>query len=90
LENGQFAAPPKGPLILYCGGHPHGWSWTDNRETAQWFADRTPPIQDHPYVYRAVVDSKLLYARIHEPGLGRSEYEYVVPGHLLEAVREPS
>jgi hypothetical protein len=32
------------------------WSWTDNLETAKFFANRTLPIQSHPYVYKAVVE----------------------------------
>jgi len=32
------------------------WSRTDNLESAKFFANRTPPIQSHPYVYKAVVE----------------------------------
>ena len=75
VENGRRTRRPDRPLTLYRGGDPRGWSWTDSLERAQRFADRLAPIQDHPLVYRAVVDPKLLLARIHDPEGGRGEHE---------------
>ena len=84
VENGRPADRPKGPLTLYRGGHPHGWSWTDNLETAKFFANR--PIQKHRHVYSAVVDTELLFAHIHDQD-GRGEHEYVVRGDQMQSVR---
>jgi hypothetical protein len=85
VENGRPSRRPDRPLTLYRGGHPVGWSWTDHLEAAQFFADRGH--QRHPYVYKAVVEPGLLYARIHDPKMGRGEHEYVLPGHLVRSIR---
>jgi hypothetical protein len=87
LDNGAMADRPSSALTLFRGGHPSGWSWTDDQEIAQWFARRQAPLQQHPAVYRAIVEPGKLYARIHDSERGRAEHEYVVRGELLSVER---
>jgi hypothetical protein len=76
-HNGKRRAKPRKPRLLYRGAdeeHRDGWSWTDDRDKAQWFADRI--IHAEPgQVWQATVEPARLLARITD---GREESEYVV------------
>lgn len=75
--------PPE-PLTLWRGalpGHELGWSWTDDRELASWFADR-PHHRGRGVLVTADVDPARLLARITDRRPGESEY--VVDARDLE------
>lgn len=88
--NGQPADLPSEPVRLYRGVSDavfeEGMSWTDDRETAEWFAHRFGALFGPGMVYTALVEPDGLLARIHNPGSGRGEHEYVVDPGWVEAV----
>lgn len=76
-DDGKPAQRPQQVPTLYRGAHPShraGWSWTEDRELAQWFADR-PFTRGEGVVYAAanVAPSRLL-ARITQQRRGESEF----------------
>lgn len=76
LHNGVRRGRPRLARTLYRGAHPEhrdGWSWTDDRALAQWFADdrlRRPGGQ----LWTATVEPARLLARITNVRDGESEY----------------
>ncbi len=68
---------PTTPLTLYRGAvpeHRDGWSWTDDIQLAQWFAER-PHNAGRGRIWTAVVEPSRLLARIITEGRdGESEY----------------
>jgi hypothetical protein len=69
-------ARPTESLTLWRGAlseHRNGWSWTDDRDLAQWFADR-PHNAGRGQVWAAAVDPCRLLARISEQRPGESEH----------------
>lgn len=73
---GRPAPRPESALTLYRGAlpaHRDGWSWTDDRALAQWFADR-PHNAGKGRVWVASVTPDRLLARISEQRDGESEY----------------
>jgi hypothetical protein len=76
VVDGKAAERPSEPLTLYRGAMPkfrNGWAWTDDRDLAQWFADR-PHHRGEGQVWKAVVEPERLLARISEQREGESEY----------------
>lgn len=75
-HNGRRRAKPRKPRTLYRGAdeaHRDGWSWTDDRHMAQWFADRT--IHSTPgQVWQATVEPPRLLARITSSRPGENEW----------------
>ncbi len=74
--DGVPAARPTGSMRLWRGAlpeHRRGWSWTDDRALACWFANR-PHNAGRSQVYVATVELGRLLARI----TGRNESQYVV------------
>lgn len=73
---------PRKPRTLYRGADEAnrlGWSWTDNLETARWFANRE--VWKSPgQVWTLTVDPRWLLARIDT----RKESEYVIDGGGLD------
>lgn len=77
--NGQRRARPRLPRVLYRGAdaaHRDGWSWTDDRRLAHWFADRRPGGR----VWTATVEPGRLLARITTVRAGESEYVVTTDG----------
>ncbi len=77
---------PTSALRLWRGAHPkyrRGWSWTDDRDRAQWFAARNALLTgpDDEVVWVADVQPDRLLARITEH---RRESEYVVDARGLK------
>ena len=77
--DGKRAPRPEQPLTLYRGApreSQDGWSWTDDRDVAQWFADRFPDMPDRlpSFVWTATVEPWRLFCRNHEDARGESEY----------------
>jgi len=74
--NGRRRVKPRTPRLLYRGAdeaHRAGWSWTEDRQQAQWFADRT--IHPTPgRVWQAVVEPARLLARITSTRQGEREW----------------
>lgn len=74
--NGRRRARPRLSRVLFRGAdeaHRDGWSWTDDRDLAQWFADRD--MHKAPgRVWQATVDPSRLLARITSVREGESEY----------------
>jgi hypothetical protein len=87
--NGRRRAKPRISRVLYRGAdqaHRDGWSWTDDRKMAQWFADRT--IHHTPgQVWQATVEPARLMARITSSRAG--ENEWVVDTEDLVITRVP-
>lgn len=85
---GVPASRPSEPLQLWRGALHEwraGWSWTDDRDLAQWFADR-PHNAGRGQVWTADVEPARLLARISEQRAGESEY--VVDARGLEILAE--
>jgi hypothetical protein len=81
--DGYKSDPPSQPLKLFrgaCRQFRDGMSWTDQIETARWFADRTTRL--HPGSPGAVWTSTFrpdqLLAYVNESSRGESEYVVVV------------
>jgi len=77
---------PTSTLRLWRGAHPkyrRGWSWTDDRDKAQWFAARNALLTgpDDEVVWVADVQPDRLLAKITEL---RGESEYVVDARGLK------
>ncbi len=76
---------PASPLRLFRGAvpdHRGGWSWTEDRELAEWFADR-PHNCGQGQVWTAVVEPWRLLARITEERPGESEYVVDTQGLVI-------
>ncbi len=88
---GKAAERPSTPIRLWRGAIPEhrtGWSWTDDRDLAQWFADR-PHNSGRGAVWRLDAEPGRLLARIREQRPGESEYVVDVRGlePLADSVR---
>lgn len=73
---GVPADRPTEPLLLWRGAlpeHRDGWSWTDDPELAQWFADRRHH-RGQGRVWTARVEPGRLLARISQVRAGESEH----------------
>jgi hypothetical protein len=72
--------PGPGPFVL-CRGvagvgrqrRPRGVSWTDSIDTARWFANRFPRLED-PAILTMTIDAEHIYAY----DSGRNEREFIV------------
>jgi len=76
--------PGSGPYTLYRGvagterrRRVRGFSWTDDREKAAWFAARLPELAD-PVIYTTVVDADAVLAYLHDGYYGRAECEFLI------------
>ncbi len=81
---GISADRPTRSLRLYRGAvpkHRDGWSWTDDRQLAEWFAQRAHNAREGR-VWTALVEPCRLLARISQERPGESEY--VVDARGLE------
>ncbi len=86
VVNGERSDPPAGPLTLYRGATEErrgGMAWTDDVGTARWFAERFGRFAGvgefvQCRVWVATFQPVDLLARIHAPGDGRGEHEYVI------------
>lgn len=78
--DGNRRGRPTAARTLYRGAdeaHRDGWSWTDSKRQAQWFADR--PIHNPPgQVWTAVVEPDRLLAHLTGKGGRRGESEWIV------------
>jgi hypothetical protein len=87
--NGRRRARPRLPRRLYRGAdeaHRDGWSWTDDRAVAKWFADR--PMHHTPgRVWTAVVEPARLLARITTERPGEAEWVVDTDGLAIDPVR---
>jgi hypothetical protein len=75
--DGSRAERPTGALTLWRGSvieRRADWSWTDNREVAERYADPTHYRRPEGVVWQATVEPWRLLAR----NTGRNEHEYVV------------
>jgi hypothetical protein len=75
--NSAAAERPAEPLTLFRGttpGRRRRMSWTEDRELAQFFADRTERFGLVAHVYTAVVEPVQLLARITDIRPGESEW----------------
>ncbi len=83
--DGVPAERPEATMRLWRGalpGHRSGWSWTDDRSVAQWFAERVHN-GGQGRVWTAEVEPPRMLARMGE-GVGRpGESEYVVDARGL-------
>ncbi len=83
--DGVPAERPEAAMRLWRGalpGHRSGWSWTDDRSLAQWFAERVHN-GGQGRVWTAEVKPARMLARLGE-GVGRAgESEYVVDARGL-------
>ncbi len=83
--DGVPAERPEATMRLWRGalpGHRSGWSWTDDRSLAQWFAERVHN-GGKGRVWTAEVEPARLLARLGD-GIGRAgEAEYVVDAREL-------
>ena len=87
--NGVPAERPTESLRLWRGslpGHRYGWSWTDDRALAQWFANR-PHNTGRGLVHVADVEPARLLARITHVREG--EREYVVDARRMKVRADP-
>lgn len=76
VEDGTPGQRPATPLTLWRGAladHRNGWSWTDDRAMAKWFADR-PHNDGKGVVWTAEIEPARLLARITQERVGESEY----------------
>ncbi|WP_377322756.1 hypothetical protein ACFJIY_25015 [Pimelobacter simplex] len=74
--DGVAAERPSGPLTLWRGaapGYEKGFAWTEDREKAQWFANR-PHHKGGGLLLTADVRPAWLFARITNQRPGESEY----------------
>jgi hypothetical protein len=87
--NGRRRARPRLPRRLYRGAdeaHRDGWSWTDDRAVAKWFADRS--MHHTPgRVWTAVVEPARLLARITTERPGEAEWVVDTDGLAIDPVR---
>lgn len=89
-DDGRPGTRPVESVNLYRGAvpdHRAGWSWTDDRPLAEWFAAR---LFNHGEgrVWSARVEPWRLYARISDQRPGESEYVVDTSGlTILEAAR---
>lgn len=75
--DGRPATKPPEPIQLYRGSteeFARRWSWTDDRDRAEWFASRAVGPPGERTVWTALVEPWRLRARIHESSRGESEY----------------
>lgn len=91
------ADPPAKPLRLWRGAIwelRRGMSWTDDRDRAQWFADRAQGVRvrgggeewvSDGMLFTTLAPSRSLLAYVHE--MGRTESEYVIDPHGLRITR---
>ncbi len=89
---GVPAERPMGALRLYRGAlpaHRRGWSWTDDRELAQWFGDR-PHNGGSGMVWTASVAPGRLLARISREREGESEHVVDARGLRVVAAQRRS
>lgn len=85
--DGKPAERPTEPLVLWRGSVPErraDWSWTDNRQIAEKYADATHFQRPLGSVWRSTVEPWRLLARNTE----RNEHEYVVDTEGLTITRE--
>lgn len=84
--DGVPAERPSEPIQLWRGApeeHSRGFSWTEDRELAQWFADR-PQQMGQAVVWEVEAPPHLLLARITGGDVGRDgESEWVVDARTL-------
>lgn len=83
-HDGEQADRPDSPLTLYRGaasGRERRMSWTDDLDTARWFAARVVDDGGSGLVIRARVQPWRLLAYIHESG--RNESEWVIDPRRL-------
>ncbi|MDP9395148.1 MAG: hypothetical protein M3Q27_13285 [Actinomycetota bacterium] len=89
---GVPAERPMGALRLYRGAlpaHRRGWSWTDDRELAQWFGGR-PHNGGSGMVWTASVTPGRLLARISREREGESEHVVDARGLRVVAAQRRS
>jgi len=85
--------PGSGPFTLYRGvagtgrrRRVRGFSWTDDRNKAAWFAARLPGLADRAIYTTAVTDAAVL-AYLDAGEYGRNEREFIImPPHRMERV----
>ncbi len=88
VVNGQPSEQPAEPIELWRGAlpeHRNGWSWTDDRDLARWFADR-PHNRGAGKVWAASVEPVRLLARITDHREGESEYVVDARGLAVKAL----
>lgn len=84
--DGRPAERPGESLTLWRGALPEyrdGWSWTEDRDLAQWFAER-PHNRADGRVYAAIVEPSRLLARISQERAGENEYVVDARGLRIE------
>lgn len=91
--DGARAQLPTDPIRMFRGAipeHQRGWSWTENRELAQWFAAR-PHNEGRGLLYTALAPPGALFAGITRSWThGRTDEEqWVVDTRRLDITAEP-